>query len=64
MSATLASAQPPNGFSRPGAPVPRSEPPSDDELRAAGLQAPPMAAPALPLRMPTRRRRPSSRRAG
>jgi len=44
-------------------PVPRSEPPSDDELRAAGLQAPPMAAPALPLRMPTRRRRPSPRRA-
>src|SRR6185436_8535302 len=44
-------------------PVPRSEPPTDDELRAAGLQAPPMAAPALPLRMPTQRRRPSPRRA-
>jgi Family of unknown function (DUF6459) len=45
-------------------PVPRSEPPTDDELRAAGLQAPPMGAPALPLRMPTRRGRPSPRRAG
>jgi hypothetical protein len=45
-------------------PAPRSEPPSDDERRAADLQAPPMAAPALPLGMPTRRRRPSPRRAG
>jgi hypothetical protein len=44
-------------------PAPRSEPPSDDERQAAGLQAPPMAAPALPLGMPTRRRRPSPRRA-
>ena len=43
-------------------PVPRSEPPSDDELRAAGLVAAPMTAPALPLRMPTQRRRASSRR--
>jgi hypothetical protein len=45
-------------------PAPRSEPLSDDERRAAGLQAPPMAAPALPLGMPARRRRPSPRRAG
>jgi hypothetical protein len=70
MSATLAAAKTSERAS-PGArvpavrvrPVPRSEPPSDDERRAAGVQAPPMAAPVLPLRMPAQRRRRSPRRA-
>ena len=34
-------------------PVPRSEPLTDDERRAAGLDAPPMAAQLLPLDLPT-----------
>jgi hypothetical protein len=33
-------------------PAPRSEPPSDDELLAAGLAAPPSSAPLLPLDLP------------
>lgn len=33
-------------------PAPRSEPPSDDELRAAGVDGPPMGAPLLPFDLP------------
>jgi hypothetical protein len=44
-------------------PVPRSEPPSDAELIAASLEAPPMTAPQLPLELPgTRTLRPKRRR--
>ena len=43
-------------------PAPRSEPPTDDELLAAGVHATPMTAPALPLVMPTQRRRTAARR--
>jgi len=43
-------------------PVPRTEPATDDERRAAGLPAAPMTAPALPLRMPSQRRRSPDRR--
>jgi hypothetical protein len=43
-------------------PAPRSEPPTDDELLAAGVHAVPMTAPALPLVMPTQRRRTAARR--
>ncbi len=34
-------------------PVPRSEPPTDDERRVAGVEAPPIAAQLLPLDLPT-----------
>src|SRR5262245_41607244 len=48
------------------APVPRSEPPTDDELGVAGLYAPPMTAMLLPLDLATgaqvrRNRRPFGR---
>jgi hypothetical protein len=34
-------------------PVPRSEPPTDQELEAAGVDSPPMTAPLLPIDLPS-----------
>lgn len=55
MSTTLV-ARPAPGHPAPLAvrvvPAPRSEPPTDDQLAAAGLDAPPMAALLLPLDLP------------
>ena len=44
--------------------APRSEPPTDEELVAAGLAPPPMTAPPLPLELPGPGRRAIGRRTG